>query len=264
MYVIAVSNHKGGVAKTTTSLSVASCLAQRGNRVLAIDLDPQGNLGTGLGPEAEKGTPTINAVLRGKVTARRAARKVPHAGLELMRVITADVRLAQIEGWLYGKVGYDEVLKKTLAFAEKTCDYVVLDCPPSLGALTLNAIGAADVVLAPVQCEYFSARGVASLNEMVDLVREMRNPDLGFHVIPTLYDKRNRICRQVLEKIRKDFPRNVSNVVVGIDTRMREAQAKGVPPCIYTPSSRASLAYEALTLELEMRAARQSLLRIAA
>ncbi len=264
MYVIAVSNHKGGVAKTTTALSVAACLAKRGNRVLAVDLDPQGNLGMGLGLETTRETPSVTEVLRGRIRAQQAARKTSHAGLELLRVITSDVRLAQIEGWLYGKVGYDEVLKRRLRMAGKACDYVVLDCPPSLGALTLNAIGAADVVLAPVQCEYFSARGVASLREMVELVRDMRNPNLAFHVVPTLYDKRNRICRQVLEKIRKEFAGHTSKIVVGIDTRVREAQAAGIPPCVYTPGSRASLAYEALTLELEMMAARLSLVQIAA
>jgi chromosome partitioning protein len=264
LYVIAVSNHKGGVGKTTTALAIAACLAKRGQRVLAVDLDPQGNLGMGAGVFTSKDTSTSADVIRGTVRAQDAALKIAHPGLEMLRVIPADVRLAQIEGWLYGKVGYDEILKERLAQAGKACDFVVLDCPPSLGSLTLNAIVAADAVVAPVQCEFFSARGVISLKDMVDLVRDMRRPDLAFHVLPTLYDKRNRICRQVLEKLRKDFARSISNVVIGIDTRVREAQAKGTPLCLYTPNSRASLAYEAVTLELEMMAARQSLSRIAA
>jgi chromosome partitioning protein len=127
---------------------------------------------------------------------------------------------------------------------------VVLDCPPSLGALTINALGAADLVLAPVQCEFFSARGVVKLVELVRLVRERRNPDLLLRLVPTLYDKRNNICRAVLAELRKQFPGEVSDVVVGIDTRVRESQARGRPITLDAPRSRAAVAYTALADEV--------------
>jgi len=255
MYAIAVSNHKGGVAKTTTALSLAAALAQRGRRVLAVDLDPQGNLGMGAGVVAREG-PTTFDVLRGKVPAKKAARRVPHGGLELMRLIPASVRLAQADGWLYGKMGYDEVLRERLEGLARTTEFCVLDCPPSLGALTMNALVCSDLVLAPVQCEHFSAQGVHSLKELVDLVREQRRPQLQFRVLPTLYDQRNRICKQVLAKLRADFAGAASEVVVGIDTRVREAQAKGEPLGIYAPGSRATRAYADLAAEVETLAAR--------
>jgi len=249
MHVIAVSNQKGGVGKTTTALSLASSLALTGKRVLCVDMDPQGNLSCGLGVEVPDGGTTLYEVMTTRSSLASAAYPVPHRGMENLEVVPAGPRLARAEVELMGQVGFDEVLKHKLT-AQDGWDVAVLDCPPSLGALTINAIGAADLVLSPVQCEFFSARGVVKLVEVVELVRQRRNPRLMFRVVPTLYDRRNNICRAVLAELRKEFGHEVSSVVVGVDTRMREAQAQATPICLYSPRSRSSLAYEALAREL--------------
>jgi chromosome partitioning protein len=249
MRVIAVANQKGGVGKTTTALSLAACLAQNGQRVLAIDLDPQENLTMGVGLEGVEG-PTLFEVLTQKISLSEAAHPSPHQGLETLSVVPAGPRLAQAEAELFGQIGFDEVLKTRLRGEAEDWDVVILDCPPSLGALTINAMSAADMALVPVQCEFFSARGVVKLLDVVEVVRERRNPNLALRVVPTLYDRRNNICRAVLAELRKEFGAEVSQVTIGIDTRVRESQAHGLPISVYAPRSRASLAYEALACEV--------------
>lgn len=252
MFVVAVANQKGGVAKTTTCLSLAASLAQAGRRVLAVDLDPQANLGLGAGLEADGDDgPTLYEVLTARgTTLEQAARTSAHRGLERLSLVLAGPRLAQAEGELLGQVGFDEVLKGKLRAAAGRWDVALLDCPPSLGALTINALGAADLVVVPVQCEFFSARGVVKLLDVVELVRERRNKDLQVRLVPTLYDQRNAIQRAVLAQLRAELGADVSQVVVGIDTRVREAQAKGVPVSLYAPRGRASEAYAELAREV--------------
>ena len=249
MRVIAVANQKGGVGKTTTALSLAASLAQSGQRVLAIDMDPQENLGMGLGLEGLEG-PCLYDVLARKTPLAEAAVRSPHEGLEHLWIVQAGPRLAQAEAELFGQIGFDEVLKSRLRADAGRWDVVVLDCPPSLGALTINAMSAADMALVPVQCEFFSARGVVKLLDVVEVVRERRNPNLLLRVVPTLYDQRNNICRAVLAELRKEFGDEVAQATIGVDTRVREAQAHGLPISVYAPRSRASLAYEALACEV--------------
>jgi chromosome partitioning protein len=249
MHVIAVANQKGGVGKTTTALSLASSLAHSGARVLVVDMDPQGNLTFGAGLDGEFGN-TLYEVLTTGTGIDEAAYACPHEALSSLEIVPAGNVLARAEGELYGQLGFDEILKRKLQHVRNLYDYVVLDCPPSLGALTINAVGAADMILAPVQCEFFSARGVVKLTEVVNLVRERRNPELLFRLVPTLFDRRNNICRAVLSELRKEFGADVSQVVIGIDTRMREAQARGRPICIDSPRSRSAIAYTALAGEI--------------
>jgi chromosome partitioning protein len=252
MHVIAVANQKGGVAKTTTCQSLAAAFAQGGKRVLAIDLDPQANLALGVGlGEPEPGQPTTHEVLQSRgVGLAQAAVASPVKGLERLAVVPAGARLAQAEAELLGQVGFDEVLKHRLRAVSDAFDVALLDCPPSLGALTINALGAADLVVVPVQCEFFSARGVAKLLDLVDLVRERRNPGLGVRLVPTLFDQRNGICKQVLQELRREFGQDVSTVAIGVDTRVREAQARGVPVTVYAPSTRASKEYRDLAADV--------------
>ncbi|MGE0713561.1 MAG: ParA family protein [Planctomycetota bacterium] len=247
MKVVAVTNQKGGVGKTTTALALAAELALAGQRVLAIDLDPQGNLGMGIG--VEDGEPTVYEVLTARVPLDEAARPVRGRRLGRLRVVPAGPRLARAEGELLGQIGFDELLKRSLGRCE-SADVAVLDCPPSLGALTINAVGAADLVVAPVQCEFFSARGAMKLLEIVELVRERRNPELAFRVVPTLFDQRNNICRAVLNELRREFGEEVSATTVGVDTRVRESQARQLPIGVYAPRSRAAVAYRALAAEV--------------
>lgn len=251
MYVVAVANQKGGVAKTTTCLTLAAALAQAGRRTLAVDLDPQANLGLGVGVEPEPGQPALYELLtqRGARVAD-VARPVALRGLERLQLVPAGARLAQAEGELLGQVGFDEVLKSRLKAAGDAFDLAVLDCPPSLGPLTINALGAADLVVVPVQCEFFSARGVVKLLDVVDLVRERRNPGLRVRLVPVLFDQRNGICKAVLAQLKAELGADVSDVLVGVDTRVREAQAKGIPVTLHAPTSRASQSYRQLAREV--------------
>lgn len=252
MHVIAVANQKGGVAKTTTCQTLAAAFAQEGKRVLAIDLDPQANLALGVGlSDPEPGQPTTYDVLASKgVSLTQAARPAAVRGLERLAIVSAGPRLAQAEAELLGQVGFDEVLKHRLRAVSDAFDVALLDCPPSLGALTINALGASDLVVVPVQCEFFSARGVAKLLDLVDLVRERRNPGLGVRLVPTLYDQRNGICKQVLQELRREFGGDVSPVAIGVDTRVREAQARGLPVTVYAPSTRAAKEYRDLASDV--------------
>ncbi|MCA8926356.1 MAG: ParA family protein [Planctomycetes bacterium] len=250
MQILSVANQKGGVAKTTTALSLATSLAQQGFRVLAVDMDPQENLSAGFGVELEDGDLSLFEVLARKAKLADAVVPVELPGIDALSVLPAGPRLAQAEAELLGQVGFDELLKFKLAQVADAYDYVVLDCPPSLGALTINALGASQLVVVPVQCEFFSARGVAKLMEVVELVQERRNPTLQVRLVPTLFDKRNKISKVVLSELVDAFGARVSKIAVGVDTRVREAQVHGLPVSIYAPRSRASLAYEALACEV--------------
>lgn len=251
MHIIACANQKGGVAKTTTCQSLAAAFAADGQRVLAVDLDPQANLALGFSIDADPAKPSTYEVLTSRgVGLDQAAVPAPVRGLERLAVVPAGARLAQAEAELLGQVGFDEVLKRRLQAVAGAFDVALIDCPPSLGALTINALGAADVVVVPVQCEFFSARGVVKLLDLVDLVRERRNPELALRLVPTLYDQRNGICKQVLGELRREFGDDVCEVAVGVDTRVREAQARGLPVTVYAPGARASKAYRELARDL--------------
>src|SRR5579883_595642 len=249
-HVVAVSNQKGGVAKTTTAVSLAAFVARRGLRVLAVDLDPQSNLtlAFGLDPDGFEGKSSYDLLARRDTTARELAVSAPC--LPSLSIVPSEVRLAQAEKELYGEVGFDELLKRKLDRAGDDYDLVVLDCPPSLGLLTVNALAAADLCVVPVQCEFFSAKGVVRLLELVTVIRERRNPDLALRVVPTLYDARNNICRAVLRELKQQFPSELSRVAIGVDTRLREAAAAGLPIALFAPRSRASLAYAKLAEEV--------------
>jgi chromosome partitioning protein len=249
-HVVAVSNQKGGVAKTTTAVSLAAEVARRGRRVLAVDLDPQSNLtlAVGLDPDAFAGRSAYDLLARRETKVRDLA--VPCERIPGLSLVPSEVRLAQAEKELYGEVGFDELLKRKLEAASAEFDLVVLDCPPSLGLLTVNALAAAHTCVVPVQCEFFSAKGVVRLMELVSVVRERRNPRLALRVVPTLYDARNNICRAVLRELKKQFPDELSRVAIGVDTRLREAAAAGLPIAIFAPRSRASIAYGELAKEV--------------
>lgn len=247
MIRIAVSNQKGGVAKTTTALSLAAGLAARGRRTLVVDLDPQSNLTLGLGVVVAEGEPSVYDVL---VNGRAIADGTLATRTPRLALLPADLRLAMAERQLFGSVGFDEILRDRLGAVAEDYDYAVCDCPPSLGLLTLNALTAADLVLIPVQCEFYSARGMTQLLEVIGQVRTRRNPDLEYRIVPTLYDRRNNICRGVLGQLRKNFAAAMTRTVIGVDTKLRESAAVGTPIFESAPRSRGSVQYAGLVKEI--------------
>jgi chromosome partitioning protein len=251
MKTLAISNQKGGVAKTTTALTLAAALAEQGHRVLAVDMDPQGNLTLGLGHEPDTLEKGMVQVLLGEIAPQEAILRAERAGIDLL---PTDLTLAGAEKRLYGEIGFDELLKQRLRTLQESqpipYDYVVVDSPPSLGLLTVNALTAADMVIVPVQCEYFSTRGLAQLLEIVSTIQKRRNPSLEVRVLPSLYDSRVRICKDILDQLKESFVGEIFETTIGIDARIRESQAAGEPITTYAPTSRAAVQYRALASEI--------------
>lgn len=247
MRTIAVANQKGGVAKTTTALSVGAALAMKGIRTLIVDMDPQANLTTAIGIQADELQQSVFDIL---TDGHRVNNMILRTKVENLDILPADIRLASAERQLYGTIGFDEILKMKLAPLKAEYSFAVIDCPPSLGLLTINAMTAADLILVPVQCEYLSAKGLTHLLEVLETIKERRNPNLTYRVLPTLFDKRNRICTMTLEQLQQNFSGRIYNTVIGVDTKLREAAAVGRPITVYSPSSRASEQYSQLIEEI--------------
>lgn len=254
--IVAVSNQKGGVGKTTTCLSVGACLAEAGWRTLVVDLDAQADLtlAAGLAPDGVHWTVADllpqGDTLRINSHSPKAEEAIQPSAITNLDVLPGDPRLAATEHKLYDQQDYETCLKQILPTWQGEYDYILLDCPPSLGALTLIALTAARHLLVPIQCEYYAARAVNRLLEIVDLVQERTNPNLRYYLVATLYDQRNRICRAILEQLRTHFADRLLETVIGVDTRLRECPAVGEPVTLYAPRTRASRQYRALAREL--------------
>jgi chromosome partitioning protein len=250
-YTIAISNQKGGVAKTTSCLSLGASLAGLGWRTLVVDLDPQAHLTLATGLKAEDLPMTMADLLDGSGSVPNAA-NAPRAyptcasGLE---ILPADLRLARLERELYGRPEYERCLAEALQ-PWQAYDFILLDCPPSMGALTVMALSAAHRALIPVQCDYFSSQGVIQLLEIIEAVKEHTNPSLAYFIFVTLFDRRNLVSRTVLEQLRIHFPESLLEIVIGLDTRLRECAIAGEPVTVYAPKTRASQQYHGLAVEL--------------
>jgi chromosome partitioning protein len=243
---IAISNQKGGVAKTTTCVSLGAALAERGHEVLVIDLDPQANLTLALGVNPASLRRTVADVLLGNHSPVSVSRESALPGLDLM---PSNQGMQLVEKFLHVRENYEHTLRRALALAGHY-DVIICDCPPALGAITLNALTAADLLLIPTQCEYFSAYG---LNEMLDLVRHLRaraNPHLSYRLLVTLFDRRNRIHNAIFEQLTSAYGDALLATRIEIDTKVRESAASGQPITGYAPHSRASLQYRALAEEI--------------
>jgi chromosome partitioning protein len=253
--IIAISNQKGGVAKTTTCLSLGACLAELGHRTLIVDLDSQANLTLAAGFTPEDLEWTLADLLYSFDEESPPARDevIQPTLMEGLDILPADLRLASIERFMYDQDDYETILAQTLAPWQAEYDYILLDCPPSLSALTLMALTAAQRVLIPVQCEYYAARGLSRLLDIVDIVQERTNPGLICHLLATLYDQRNRICQSVLEQLRDTFPDRMLDTVIGVDTRLRECPVVGEPIILYAPRTRASQQYRQLAREFQAK-----------
>ncbi|HUG34141.1 MAG TPA: ParA family protein [Anaerolineales bacterium] len=246
-YTIAVSNEKGGVAKTTSTLSLGSALAELNHRVLLIDLDPQANLSLALGLETGEAELTSANVLIESVSIKSAIRKTDVANLDL---VPSNSRIENVEQYLPMRSNYLSTLRNSIMTGSLPYDYVLMDCPPALGAITLNALAAADLLIIPTQAEYFSAYALRNMMGSIRRIRQDSNPDLAYRILVTLLDRRNRTHRNIFDQLQTTFGQGVFTTVIEIDTKLRESPIAGMPITQYRPTSRGSQQYRVLAQEL--------------
>ena len=247
MITIAIANQKGGVGKTTTAINIATAMAATGWRTLLVDLDPQGNASTGIGLNAAVRDLSSYDVLVDQVPLADCVVRSGIPGLDLVPA-TVDLSGAEIE--LVGVENRTDRLRKALS-AHAGHDICFIDCPPSLGLLTLNALGAADTLMVPLQCEFFALEGLSQLLQTVDQVQQRFNPDLGIiGIVLTMFDRRNRLTDQVADDVRECLGNLVFDAVIPRNVRLSEAPSHGLPALVYDHSCPGSRAYMALAREL--------------
>lgn len=239
---IAIFNQKGGVGKTTTNINLAACLALKGKKVLVLDIDPQGNTTSGLGI-AKKGLEdtVYNVLVDADYDIREA---VIHTDVKNLDIIPASVDLAGAEVELVQIEGREKVLKNSLDKIKKDYDYMFIDCPPSLGLLTINSLAAVDSVLIPIQCEFYALEGVSQLVSTIDLVKKSLNPHLEVQgVILSMFDGRTNLSAQVVQEVKRYFGGKVYSTVIPRNVRLAEAPSYGLPITEYDPKSKGAEAY---------------------
>ncbi len=261
---LAISNQKGGVAKTTSCFAIAACLAEKGYRTLAVDLDPQAHLTMAAGYDPDNLEKTVVDLLLGEDEQPEWGKVIQKTTLENLHLLPGDLRLAHIERQFGERENYEFLLRQTLSPitssfqpSESTYpnlisayDYILLDCPPSLGTLTILALTAANWAVVPVQAEYFASRGLLRLLDVVEKVQEHTNPALDYVIFVAMYDSRNRISQRVFKEIQQHFEEKILPTPIRLDTRLRESPIAGEPIILYAPRTRASQEYRTLTDEL--------------
>ncbi len=251
--VIALCNQKGGVGKTTTTISLAASLADYGRKVLAVDFDPQGALSVGLGVQAHD-VPTIYDLLKG--TEKDAYKVIQHTSVEGLDVIPANQYLANSELELINEVAREQILASVLRQVRNDYDVIFIDCQPSLGLLTVNALTAAHGVLIPLECEFFALRGVALIIETIDKVRDRLNPAIELDgILATMYDPRTLHSREVLERVVEIFDDKVFDTAISRTVKFPDASIAGQPITQFAPEHAAAEAYRQLARELIERGA---------
>jgi chromosome partitioning protein len=246
-YTIAISNEKGGVAKTTTTLSLGAALAELGKKILLIDMDPQGNLTLALGVQPGSVEHTSAEILLD------AAPLLDHrivTNIKNVDMIPANSSVENVEQVLPVYINYTTRLKAAIQSTELPYDVILIDCPPSLGAVTINALVAANLLVIPTQAEYFSAY---ALRDMMNIIRQVRaedNPNLAYRILITLLDQRNRTHRNIHEQLDRTFGEGLFKTIIEVDTKLRESPILGMPITQYRPNSRGAMQYRSLAEEL--------------
>lgn len=245
--IISVTNQKGGVGKTTSCVNLASYVANAGNKVLLIDMDPQGNACSSVGVEVEKGKTSVYEVLLSEATAKQATYKSVQENLD---VIPSNVDLAGAEVDLVYVENRENILKEALKEVSSAYDYIFIDCPPSLGLLTVNALTASNSIIIPIQCEYFALVGLGQLMNTVRLIKKHLNPDIEIEgVLLTMKDNRSNLVAQVSAEIKKYFDQKVYETYIPRNIRLAESPSHGKPILLYDNKSKGANAYKALAEE---------------
>ena len=232
---IVVANQKGGVGKTTTAINLAASLAELGKKVLVVDMDPQGNTTSGLGIDKEQAENTVYELMLEECSVEDA---IMESEYENLSVLPSNINLAAAEIELVGAEEKEYILKKAIDKVKKNYDFVLIDCPPSLSMLTINAMCAADTVLVPIQCEYYALEGLSQLIHTINLVQDRLNPDLEIEgVVFTMYDARTNLSLQVVENVKNNLDQNIYKTIIPRNVRLAEAPSYGMPITRYDKRS---------------------------
>lgn len=246
--IIAVANQKGGVGKTTTAINLSSCLASLGKKVLAIDMDPQGNMTSGLGIDKNEMEYTVYDLILGEADIGQVIYK---DALENLDVLPTNIDLSAAEIELIGVEEKEFIIRKEVDKIRDEYDFIVIDCPPSLSMLTINAMTTADSILVPIQCEYYALEGLSQLIHTIDLVKERLNPQLKIEgVVFTMYDARTNLSLQVVENVKDNLQQAIYKTIIPRNIRLAEAPSHGLPINLYDPKSAGAESYMMLAEEV--------------
>ena len=246
--IIAIANQKGGVGKTTTAINLSSCLAEKGKKVLAVDMDPQGNMTSGLGVDKNVIEDTIYDLIIGESTIKEVLKENI---MENLDIIPANIDLSAAEIELIDVEEKEYIVRNIIQEIKDEYDYIIIDCPPSLSMLTINAMTTATSVLVPIQCEYYALEGLSQLIHTVDLVKSRLNPELEIEgVVFTMYDARTNLSHQVVENVKDNLHQNIYKTIIPRNIRLAEAPSYGIPINQYDPKSAGSESYMRLAEEV--------------
>ena len=246
--IIAIANQKGGVGKTTTAINLSSSLASMGKKVLSLDMDPQGNMTSGLGVDKDEVEKTVYDLIIGNAEVEECICK---DALDNIDVLPSNINLSAAEIELIGVENKEYILKNEIDKIKDNYDFIIIDCPPALSMLAINAMTTADSVIVPIQCEYYALEGLSQLIHTIELVKERLNPNLEIEgVVFTMYDARTNLSLQVVENVKDNLEQNIYKTIIPRNIRLAEAPSYGLPINLYDPKSTGAESYMMLAEEV--------------